>query len=244
LEGSGHRIIRGLFIIGEAVIIAVCCHPRRRTAPMGRLPCLVGAEVRVVGDAVAIPVTSPGARTATGRGAGLVRAGVIPIADAVAVPVGTASVFGQAWLIRTLVIPIVDAVAVAVGAAAVLGQARPLGAGVLRIGNAVAVHVSWHRAAIVHGQAGFIGTGVVAVPHPIPISVRATVCRRRAGFIRTGVGLIEETITIPISLAGRGAAVAFGQARFVGAGIFGVGDAVAIPVGAAVGELRPYLIRA
>jgi hypothetical protein len=202
LEDSKYRIIRCLFIIGEAVAIAVFCHPRRRTARMGRLPCLVRAEVRVVGDAVAISVPGPGVgRAVVFRPPWVIGAEVIGVRDAVVVPVGTASVLGQARLTRTVVVHIANAVAVTVGAASVLGQARLLRAVVLGIGDAVTVHVPFHRAAIILGQARLSGAGVFGVGDAVVISVGATVGPRRAGFVGAGVGLIEDAIAIPILLA-------------------------------------------
>jgi hypothetical protein len=227
-----HRALLHLFI------------SRRRCSAVLGPARVVGGEVCVVGDAVAVPISSPGVRTAAGRGAGDVGAGIIPIANTVAVLVGAASVPRQAWLTRTGVIPIANPIAIAVGATGVLSGARLPRALVLGIGGVVAVRVPRCRTAILFGQARFVGAGVFAVAHAIGIGVGATFDPRRAGFAGAGVGLIEETITIPIPLARHGAAVALRQARLVRAGVFGVGGAVAIPVGAAVGGWRPRLIGA
>jgi hypothetical protein len=148
----------------------------------------------------------------------------------------------QAWLTRTGVIPIANPIAIAVGAAGVLSGAWLLRALVLGIGDAVAVQVPRCRAAIMLRQARFVEAGVFAVAHAIGIGVGATFGPRRARFVGAGVGLIEETITIPIPLARHGTAVAFRQARLVGAGIFGVRGAVAILVRAAVRGWWPWLV--
>ena len=125
-----------------------------------------------------------------------------------------------------------------------LWQAPILGALVLLIGDAIAVKVPRRGTAVMPGQAWFIGAGIFGIGHPISIGVRTTFCQRRAGFIGAVVGPIEEAITISIFLAGRRTPIGLGQAGLIGTGILHVRDAVSIPIEAAVGELRPRLIRA
>jgi hypothetical protein len=171
-----YPIPRWFLVVGSAVAVGVCSIPGRRTAA-GAWARLVGAEVHVVGDAVAVPVSNPGVRTAAGPGAGLVGAGIVPIANPVTVPVGAAAGLG-AWLIGTVVIPVANSIAVPIGAASVRGHAWLVGALILRIGDAVAVQVPWRWTAIMLGQARFIGAGVFGVAYPVFIGVGATIGQR------------------------------------------------------------------
>jgi hypothetical protein len=151
---------------------------RRRAASVFGQTRVVRAEVGVIGDAVAIPVSAAGVGRAAGlRPARLVGAEVVRIRDAVAVPVGAAVRLG-AWLVGTVVIHIANPVAVPIGAASLLGQAWLLRAGVLGVGDAVAVQVPWCWTAIMLGQSRFIGAGVVGIAYPVFIGVGATIGQR------------------------------------------------------------------
>jgi hypothetical protein len=82
---------------------------------------VVGAVIYVVGDAVAVPISSAGVRgAASARPARLFGPEVVRVRDAVAVTVRAAVVLRQARLTRTVVVHIANAVAIAVGAASVL----------------------------------------------------------------------------------------------------------------------------
>jgi len=107
----------------------------------------VRAEVYVVGDAVAVPISSAGVRGATGvRRARLFGPEVVGVRHAVAVPVGASAWLG-ARLIETVVIHVANPVAISVDcireprAAIVLKRARLGGAIVFAVAHSIAIGV-------------------------------------------------------------------------------------------------------
>ena len=209
---------------------------------MSREAFLAVTQVHEIGDAVIVAIRSAGVwDTVVLRKARLLGAQVIIISHPVAVPVWAAAQPRDSWLVQTSVIPIANPVAVNVGAAPVLGQTPLLGAVVIGVQNTIAIKVSWHRTAIIP-PTWFSGAGIFGVGHPIPIGVWATFGQRRTRFLGAHVGCIANTIAITIPLARCGTAVAFEQARFVGAGIRRVPNPISIPVRTAVGGLRPPVV--
>jgi hypothetical protein len=112
------------------------------------------------------------------------------------------------------------------------------------IGNAIVIAISSPglRAAGIFRGAGFVGTKIVAVEHPIPVGIRATGGFNRTGFARTGIHVIVETISIRVW-----AAFHFTGTTFVGAGIFTIQQTITIRVargGAAIMVSPTRFVRA
>jgi hypothetical protein len=141
--------------------------------------------------------------------------------------------FRQAFLTGTPVNVVRDAVPIRIGRArlggtAGFGRACILGAEVVGVGNAVAVPV---RAASVLAQTPLRRTVIIQIGHPVTVTIlptpghRAAIGPRKSRFSRTVIIAVAYPIAIAVW-----ATISQGRSTLVGALVFRIRDAVAVPV--------------
>jgi hypothetical protein len=146
-------------------------------------------------------------------------------------------------VLRAVIYVVGEAIAIAIWRitvrAAMVRISGFIGAHVIRVSHAIAVPVG---AAVELQQARLKGATVVYVANPVAITVGAATVLQQAKVHGAVVLLIRDAIAVPVPR--RGTAIMPRQAGFIRTGIYGIGHAISIPVGATFCHRRAGFIGA